>query len=140
MRRVAVRSKHMGRPRMRISFRLAFFAASFEVASSVYTEGGIRPFLCAGMPNGAATGTLIRAFKPSQGAESCGLLCGQTLLQHCAVLRWRAAYSKRQSPDDVDIPVLPSLFPSRGFVSSELFFFFSISTSLAIQAIGRHIT
>ncbi len=39
-----------------------------------------------------------------------------------------------------DIPLLPSLFPIRGLLSSELFFFFSISTSLAIHAMGRHIT
>ncbi len=45
MRRVAVRSKHIGRPRMRISLRLAFFAASLEVGSSVQTETCIRPTL-----------------------------------------------------------------------------------------------
>ena len=38
MRRVAVRSKHMGSPRMRISLRLAFFAASLEVGSSAQTD------------------------------------------------------------------------------------------------------
>ena len=38
------------------------------------------------------------------------------------------------------IPLLPSLFPSRGLLSSGLFFFFSISTSLATHAMGRHIT
>ncbi len=43
MRRVAVRSKHMGSPRMRISLRLAFFAASLEVGSSAQTETCIRP-------------------------------------------------------------------------------------------------
>ena len=50
------------------------------------------------------------------------------------------AHLHHSSLHEQSTPALPSLFPRRGFFSSEVFFFLCSSTSLATHAMGRHIT